>query len=180
MFLRSLLTLLILFGFSKAEASAYLFYFCGNEMEKLCKNDQNSYLCLKKFPKDRGAVCNTAFLAYEKELNTFLGPCLNDSGNACKHVEPGFGKIQPCLEKNISKMTPACQAHIKAPYESKFDDLPFESQIPCAVPLKKLCSNVKYGANRLINCLKDNIKKIEVEKCKTLVSSYHVFAKPPK
>jgi hypothetical protein len=154
-----------------ANASKYIEYYCHDEVKLHCPGRKDFFQCAKKIPDaKKSKICKAALTSYQKELNGFYGPCVNDKANTCMDLEPGMGQIQPCLDKIAPFATPACQQQIAKAYISKFDDLPFDMQVVCANDLKQFCEKVPYGKSQKTNCLAAKFGKLKDADCKAALA----------
>jgi hypothetical protein len=95
-------------------------------------------------------------------LDTFTEGCQQELTTYCKDVTPGEGRIIACLYSVQDKLSPSCEYAL---YDSvsQLDRLLtnlsyFVSQ--CRDDLKALCSDVKVGEGRVLDCLSKNEKKV--------------------
>lgn len=92
-----------------------------------------------------GLIADAAVAAEAK------GPCAKDVAALCGGVEPGGGRVLACLKEHQESVSSACKDYL-IDIRDKLQD----AQQACQGDVKKLCSGVKPGEGRIVNCLKQH------------------------
>jgi hypothetical protein len=88
----------------------------------------------------------------------------------CKDVTPGQGRVLACLYARSDKLSSTCEYALydaAVRLERAVAALTYVAN-ECDADLAKLCSAVKPGEGRLINCLQKNEKQVS-DRCKQAV-----------
>jgi len=78
-------------------------------------------------------------------------PCAEDVAKLCKGVQPGQGRLAQCLKEHSNELSPACKENIKIVKEKIQDFVQ-----ACKTDKERLCKDIKPGAGRIIQCLKQH------------------------
>ena len=78
-------------------------------------------------------------------------PCRDDATKICKGVKKGEGRIMKCLKKHENEVSPACKENI-----AKAKEAIKEAKESCEGDAKKICTDVKPGGGRIVECLKQH------------------------
>eukprot|EP00241_Pyramimonas_parkeae_P000739 CAMPEP_0114234490 /NCGR_PEP_ID=MMETSP0058-20121206/5737_1 /TAXON_ID=36894 /ORGANISM="Pyramimonas parkeae, CCMP726" /LENGTH=1041 /DNA_ID=CAMNT_0001346173 /DNA_START=77 /DNA_END=3202 /DNA_ORIENTATION=+ len=98
--------------------------------------------------------------------------CGQEMKELCKHVKPGNGRIQACLEANKGSLRPQCQQilltrNVLATHNWRFKFAIFSS---CKKERQLFCKDVPEGENRVVRCLQDHTQDVEMSaRCKKAV-----------
>lgn len=102
-----------------------------------------------------GLFFSPAVMAAEKS------PCADDVAKYCPGIKPGFGAMMDCLEKNESKLSPACREHEKTmggkrmeASENVRDKRKFRQN--CGADMQKFCAKAEPGRGSGLKCLKEH------------------------
>ena len=101
-------------------------------------------------------------------LDTFTEGCQKELTTFCKDVTPGEGRILACLYAFQDKLTPRCEYAL---YDSvvqldrTLNNLSY-AVTECRNDLEKLCSEIKPGEGRLLECLNKNEDQVS-QRCNT-------------
>jgi len=95
-------------------------------------------------------------------LDTFTQGCQQELTTYCKDVSPGEGRIIACLYAFQDKLTPRCEYALYDSVSQLDRTLTNLSYVvgECRDDLKTLCSAVKPGEGRLLDCLGKNEAKV--------------------
>lgn len=95
-------------------------------------------------------------------LDTFAQGCQQELTTYCKDVIPGEGRIIACLYAFQDKLTPRCEYALYdsvSQLDRTLTNLSYAVG-ECRDDLKTLCSAVKPGEGRLLDCLGKNEAKV--------------------
>jgi hypothetical protein len=93
--------------------------------------------------------------------------CKTEIETHCKDVAPGEGRILACLYAYEDKLSGKCEYALydaAAQLERAITALTYLAN-ECGDDLDKLCADVAVGKGRLLECLKNNDKKVS-QRCK--------------
>jgi len=93
--------------------------------------------------------------------------CKTEIETHCKDVTPGEGRILACLYAYEDKLSGKCEYALydaAAQLERAITALTYLAN-ECGDDLDKLCADVAVGKGRLLECLKNNDKKVS-QRCK--------------
>ena len=88
------------------------------------------------------------------------GPCADDLQKFCKDVQPGAGRIARCLKEHENDLSLACKQQM-----TEVKKRVHEYREACQDDVLRLCSGVKPGGGRIIQCLKEHESELSPE-CK--------------
>jgi len=95
-------------------------------------------------------------------LDTFTEGCQQELTTFCKDVTPGEGRILACIYAFQDKITPRCEYALYdsvSQLDRTLTNLSYAIG-ECRDDLKSYCADIKPGEGRLLECLKNNEKKI--------------------
>ncbi len=95
-------------------------------------------------------------------LDTFTEGCQQELTTFCKNVTPGEGRILACIYAFQDKITPRCEYALYdsvSQLDRTLTNLSYAIG-ECRDDLKSYCADIKPGEGRLLECLKNNEKKI--------------------
>ena len=101
-------------------------------------------------------------------LDTFTEGCQEELTTFCKDVTPGEGRILACLYAFQDKLSPRCEYAL---YDSvvqldrTLNNLSY-AVTECRDDLEKICSEIKPGEGRLLECLNKNESQVS-QRCNT-------------
>lgn len=95
-------------------------------------------------------------------LDTFTQGCQQELATYCKDVTPGEGRIIACLYAFQDKLTPRCEYALYDSVNQLDRTLTNLSYVvgECRDELKTVCSDIKPGEGRLLDCLDKNETKV--------------------
>lgn len=95
-------------------------------------------------------------------IDTFTQGCQQELTTYCKDVTPGEGRIIACLYAFQDKLTPRCEYALYDSVSQLDRTLTNLSYVigECRDDLKTLCSAVKPGEGRMLDCLDKNEAKV--------------------
>jgi hypothetical protein len=103
-------------------------------------------------------------IGYGDAMGMLIQACSADVEANCGDVRLGGGRIEACLAKNISKISPQCVTtynNVAALLQAR---TAAQEAVPklCATDAKRLCSDFNEGRARILRCLirKDNVRKV--------------------
>ncbi len=79
-------------------------------------------------------------------------PCADDIRKFCSGVQLGGNRLLDCMEKNRSRLSPACGARIDANRE-KAKALIMEFGRSCRMDVDRYCPGIDPGGSRVLGCL---------------------------
>jgi SET domain-containing protein len=85
-------------------------------------------------------------------------PCAEDAAKLCKDVKPGGGRLAKCLKEHEKDLSPQCKESMEAARAKAK-----EAHETCTDDVQKLCKDVKPGAGRIVQCLRENEKQLSPE-----------------
>jgi len=101
-------------------------------------------------------------------LDTFTKGCQQELTTYCKDVTPGEGRLLACLYAFQDKLTPRCEYALYdsiSQLDRTLTNLSFAVG-ECRDDLQGLCSEVKPGEGRLLDCIDKNEAKVSA-RCKS-------------
>lgn len=130
---------------------------CFDEIEKYCSNAEGPeqiQACLEKNKKSLGPKC---VVAVEKQAEKIKShPCHGDLERLCKTALTPENK-RKCLQTYESKLSPSCKS-----FQEKQKERMGSIVGACEADRKKFCSNIPRRSKRVMECLKQNDKKISL------------------
>ena len=112
-----------------------------------------------------------AFAAEKGPVDIVADGCKTELDTYCKGVTPGEGRILACLYAYQDKLSSRCEYALydaSAQLEKAIVALTYLAN-ECRDDLKTLCSDIKPGEGRLIQCMRKNTDKLG-DRCKQAIS----------
>src|SRR5690349_6566634 len=79
------------------------------------------------------------------------GPCASDAQRLCATVPAGLDEVMQCLRGHRTELSEACKQRIETVQTPRS-----QRHQACQPDIRKLCKDVKVGADRFLECLKDH------------------------
>ncbi len=132
---------------------------CVDDAAKLCKRIKPGggrvLECLTKKDKVLGAECRTAIKPMRNSVVAWRHTCGRDIDKYCGDAPHG-ARVVACLRKNVSQLSSRCKV--------KFKNKPLGALMGCVDDIAELCTGVKPGGGRVLECLISS-KKAKSRSC---------------
>ena len=161
-----------------AELDVRLFKVCKTMIKKYCMDVRPNKMlqCLEKHKREmaKDDECRTLIFTRQKnalkdvELIPGLGKaCRRDISKFC-HKITNNDQVIPCLKKNIKDLSGDCEEFIVELEKEAALDYRLNPSLAkaCEQEIDSLCRDINPGHGEVMECLKENYKKIDNHKCR--------------
>jgi len=111
-----------------------------------------------------GSSGSAETIGYGDAMGLLIGACSADVEANCSDVRLGSGRIEACLQQNVSRLSPNCVATYNEVVGLLNQRAAAQEAAPklCESDAKRLCSNFREGRARILRCLirEDNVRKV--------------------
>jgi hypothetical protein len=103
-------------------------------------------------------------IGYGDSMMLLIEACGTDVGTHCAGVRLGSGRIEACLQQNVSRLSQNCVTTYNAVVQQLQVRAAAQEAVPkiCEADAKRLCSDFREGRARFLRCLirEDNTRKV--------------------
>jgi len=111
-----------------------------------------------------GLSASAQTVGYGDSMKFLIDACGADVQKLCANVRIGSGRIEECLQTNVSRLSPNCVSTWNTVVQQLQTRAAAQDAVPqlCAADAKRLCSNFRAGRARILRCLirEDNTRKV--------------------
>ena len=103
-------------------------------------------------------------IGYGDSMKLLIEACGSDVEASCAGVRLGSGRIEACLQENVSRLSQNCVNTWNAVIQQLQVRAAAQESVPkiCEADAKRLCSDFREGRARFLRCLirEDNTRKV--------------------
>jgi hypothetical protein len=116
------------------------------------------------------AAARADTISYADAVTTLASDCGSDIKKYCNGENLGNGRIQACLEKNASKVSPTCTSTLGSVMASIAQRQEAQTAVfkVCAHDISQYCNGVK-GDGNILSCLVET-KKVDNKACNQAIT----------
>ena len=111
-----------------------------------------------------GVSASAQTVGYGDSMKILIEACSADVEANCATVRLGSGRIEACLQQNVSRLSPNCVSTYNAVVQQLQVRAAAQEAVPtlCESDAKRICSDFREGRARILRCLirEDNVRKV--------------------
>jgi hypothetical protein len=107
---------------------------------------------------------SAATISYTDAIDILIASCGPDVQTYCGDVRLGSGRVEACLAKNSSRISPQCKTDLPKVVSLLDARAAAQAAVPevCKADAARLCEDFRLGRARVLRCLirEDNTRKV--------------------
>lgn len=120
-----------------------------------------------------GFSASAQTIGYGDSMKVLIEACGADVEAHCASVRLGSGRIEACLQQNVSRLSQNCMTTYNAVVQQLQVRAAAQEAVPqlCESDAKRICSDFREGRARIVRCLirEDNVRKVS-NKCNKAIT----------